>query len=399
MKILFLALYPPIPPVDGGRIRTFNILKQISLRHEVSLFCFEDSLSLGKDQVELKAICNNVFVFPKPEFTRRGLLRKIFDLFRVNPISLKRWWSPEMEKVIRDEISSSNYDIIHIDHILLAQYANSVSQIPWILTHHNIESLAQIRQQALLPQLNSIKNYFDEVETYRWKRYEIVMSRKASGIITVSESEANYFRRVNANSFISVVPNGVDLDYFSGDLKNSETPIILFTGRMDYLPNVDGVIWFCREIFPRIRAKIPDVEFLIVGRDPTLEVKNLISNPGVTVTGAVDDVRIYYRDSSVFVVPLRSGGGTRLKILEAMAMCVPVVSTSIGSEGLDFIVEKEIIVTNDPGQFAEKVLWLLQSPEIKSKICIAAKRKVKQIYDWRTIFEEIENVYETCISL
>lgn len=397
MKVLFLALYPPFPAVDGGRIRTFNTLKQISARHKVSLLCFEDPLAASPHQNVLQSLCQEVYTVPKPAKRRRSLADKLVDLFRLDPVGLKGHYSPEMASLIRKAILNDNYDLVHIDQILLAQYTAAMANVPWVLTHHNIEALAQSRQHSI-DQRSLFKKISDRLERARWKRYEIQMSRRAGAVVTVSEFEARYFRQFVSLEKVFVSPNGVDLEYFQPVERTPTQLRLLFTGRMDYPPNVDAMLWFCQEVWPALRREIPDVELLIVGRDPAPQIRNLDGSNGVIVTGMVDDVRPFYAQASVFIVPLRSGGGTRLKILEALAMGMPVVTTSLGCEGLEVVNGRDLLVVDEQNEFVRKIFELLQSPTRRIELGKCGRRLVVEKYSWESSCRCMQKAYEYAVE-
>ncbi len=385
MHILFLSLYAPYPPVDGGRIRTFNILKEVASRHVVTMVCFEDPVSTADHQKDLREWCKDLVVVPSPRLPRRGWLTKVRDLPRRDPIGLRRWSSPQMRVTLSDLVRSGRYDLAHIDHIALAQYSDLLRSMPRVITHHNVEHLILRRAIQVRNQSSILAWFACLLEDRRWMRYEIEASRRADAVVTVSALEAAYFRKHIPEVPIFVVPNGVDTHHFLPiQCRNSESDL-LFTGRMDYGPNVDAMVWFCHQVLPIIQYHRPEASLMIVGRDPTSEVRALGKLPGVRVTGMVEDIRPYFGQANVYVVPLRFGGGTRLKILEAMATGTPIVSTSVGSEGLDIEPGSDLLVADGASDFATAVVELLGDKARCSSLSAQGRRTVERNFEWATI--------------
>jgi glycosyltransferase involved in cell wall biosynthesis len=216
--------------------------------------------------------------------------------------------------------------------------------------------------------------------------------------VAVSEADKAALQRLVPGLNVTVVPNAVDVEYYtSADIRPSPLPprSLIFTGKMDFRPNVDAVLWFCQEVLPLVRREMTDVSFYIVGQSPHRRVLRLADDPAVTVTGYVDDVRPYITGASVYVVPLRIGGGTRLKVLEAMAMSKPIVSTSLGCEGFEGLAPgRELSVADTPEEFAQQVIELLYDAPRRERLGQAAHRFVEERYDWRLIVPKLERAYE-----
>jgi sugar transferase (PEP-CTERM/EpsH1 system associated) len=399
VRILFLALYPPYPPDDGGRIRTLNILKQVAQRHQLTLLAFSDPSRHDHYLEYLQSWCVKVIVIPKPIVGSRSVFAKLRDIRRDKPISLDQYYSREMASAIRDLVRTGGFDVAHIDHIYLAQYVEDLAPLPAVLTHHNVEAIAQKRALCLRPPPFGLRRWFIWREYRRWAKYEVEISQRFGALVAVSQREAAYFQRNVPNVPTFVVPNGVDTEFFRplGSSKCDQNPTLLYTGRMDYLPNVDAVTWFCREVLPRIQRAYPSVHFHIVGRSPTPEVQALGKLPGVMIVGEVPDVRPYYALATIFVVPLRLGAGTRLKILEAMAMATPVISTTLGCEGLDVEPGKDLIIADTVEEMEVQITHLLENSVFRDKIGQRARLTVKQKYDWQNIVRMQEEAYECAI--
>jgi glycosyltransferase involved in cell wall biosynthesis len=235
------------------------------------------------------------------------------------------------------------------------------------------------------------------VQWQRLRRYEAQVCRAADQVLAVSDVDAAMLQELVPGLDVTVVPNGVDtLTYrpeFTGLEPRMPEKALVFTGTMDFRPNVDAVLWFARQVLPRVRTEMPGVRFFVVGQRPHRRLDSLQSDPAITLTGWVRDPRPYIAQAAVYVAPLRIGGGTRLKLLEAMAMGKPVVATSLGAEGYPVTDGRELLLADTPEDFATTVLGLLRAPERRAQLGQAGRRFVEQQYDWRAIVPRLEAVY------
>lgn len=402
MKILFLTHFFPYPPRSGGITRTYNLLKNIAKNNEVSLFSFyvypNEILKSYID--EISKFCRDIWVTPTNPFeTKRPSNIKIISRLLFGPPSfVPIYASTRAEKLIKDILLQRKFDLVHIDVLDIANMVALFSSLPVVLNEQNIEAL------ILKQRYQRIKNLKQKMVIYfEWrklKRFEDRILPKFNHIITVSELDRNYVKKIHPHLPVSVVPNGVDPNFFTQ--KESSSILgdnnIVFTGLMDWPPNIDAVLYFCQEIFPLIKEKNRNIKFFIVGQRPTKEVLALKTDRSIEVTGYVEDVRPYVTSSQVFVVPLRIGGGTRLKILEAMAMGVPVVSTPTGCEGLNVAHQKNILIADKPKDFAQAVIRVMDDKELCNKITTNSRLLVEQEYDWREISKKLEKVYKKVIT-
>ncbi|MCP4404773.1 MAG: glycosyltransferase [bacterium] len=224
-------------------------------------------------------------------------------------------------------------------------------------------------------------------------RWEREWASRFDRVLAVSAREAEWLRAADPRLSISVIENGIDTRQHQALPEPSEPHTLLFAGTMGYPPNVDAVLWFCREMLPRIQQQIPDVKFLVVGHHPSPEIRKLDERPNITVTGHVSEMRPYYERASVCIVPLRAGGGTRLKILEAMALGRPVLSTTLGCEGLHVQYGKELLIADTPEAFAKHAVGILQNCTLRERLAQEGRLCVEQGYDWSIIGQKLLNVY------
>jgi sugar transferase (PEP-CTERM/EpsH1 system associated) len=403
MRILFLTPQLPYPPHQGTTIRNYNLIANLALRHEIHLLSFVHS----KDEIEkatpLHQHCRSIEGVLAP---CRSPLKRFLSLF-LSPLPdmALRLPSAEFKTKLRAYLVRQRFDVVQIEGIEMAphwmDWRISNTQYPIsIFDDHNAEYVLQ--QRAFETDIRQPRRWVAALYSLiQWKklsRYEARVCRLADQVIAVSEADKQALQRLVPGLEVTVVPNAVDVEYYtSADIQPSPLPprSLVFTGKMDFRPNVDAVVWFCQEVLPLIRTQMPEVRFYIVGRSPHQRVLRLAEDPAVTVTGYVDDVRSYIASGWVYVVPLRIGGGTRLKVLEAMAMGKPVVSTSLGCEGFEGLVPgQHLSLADTPADFAQRVIELLDDTSRRQRLGQAARRFVEERYDWRLIVPKLEQVYE-----
>jgi glycosyltransferase involved in cell wall biosynthesis len=297
------------------------------------------------------------------------------------------------------------FDVVHVEGIEMAPYIDTVRRAgtrPLIVfDDHNCEYLLQKR--AFFTDLRIPARWpgaaYSFVQWLRLRRYEAQACRRADRVVAVSEADAAALHRLVSGVQVTVAPNGIDTRAYRPEIPNpkpqGQSCELVFTGTMDFRPNVDAVLWFAQEVLPRVRAQVPDVRFLAVGQRPHRRLDVLRGDPAVTMTGFVEDTRPYITDAAVYVVPLRMGGGTRFKILEAMAMGKPVVSTRLGAEGFPVTHGQELLLADEPEEFAAAVVLLLNSLESREALGRAGRAFVEEGYDWRAIVPLVEEVYES----
>ncbi len=367
-------------------------------RHEVTLATFADAEQDRERLAALYDMCHEVLAFGRPQMPARTLPRKAAGLFRRTPVSLAQYRAPALDASLRRWAAERAFNVVHVDQLYLAQYAGALSPLPAVLTHHNVEAEGQRRGLERAGRKPWWRRFRAYLEWRCWRRFEIEISRRFGALACVSERDAAYFRRHVPEVPAVVVPNGVDTEAFRPADRNSDEPVLLHCGRMDYPPNVDAVTWFCDEILPQVRQAVPAARLLIVGRDPTPEVQALAGRPGVQVTGTVPDVRPYYAQAALYVVPLRFGAGTRLKILEAMAMGMPIVSTPLGSEGLDLRPGQDLVEADSASDLARAVVELLGDPGRRARLGKEARRTAVARFDWARIVEAQEEAYAIAMA-
>ena len=401
MNILLLSPWLPWPPYDGGRIRILETLRYLSRHHRVTLVASVGPEEDTANVAVVKEFCDGVVTSVLYNETRAVVSRLSIGMLSRRPLIQSFYYDENLARRVRDLTSRVAYDVIQIEFPFLAPYLKAIDShrcAKKILTMHNIESLRFERELQLARWgKRSLVLLGDHLLFNAWEKKAL---GEFDGVVTVSESEREWVQCHAPGVTVEVVPNGVDTKYFSpiASIIAERNPYIVFTGAMDYPPNMDAAAWFCNEILPLLQKKIHGLELKIVGKNPHRQILELGKRNGIQVTGTVPDIRSYVAAALALVVPLRSGGGTRLKILEAMAMERPVISTSIGAEGLAVTPGTDILIANDAQQFVDHVQLLAKSPEISKRLGKAGRRLVTEKYDWRVCMSGLERLYGTLLG-
>lgn len=386
MHILWLKTELLHPVDKGGRIRTYQTLRALTARHRVTYLTLDDGSAAPDALARASEYCHDVVTIPFAQPAKRSAafyLDLAANLLSPLPYAIAKYRSPAMHDAIVDAVRTRGIDLIVCDFLFPSPNVPDGLGVPTVLFQHNVEA-AIWERHAHVARNPLARAYM----TMQWKRmlaYEGAECHRFDHVIAVSDADANTMREWYDAPRLSAVPTGVDVDFFrpSGGVER-RTHEIAFTGSMDWMPNEDGVQWFVEEVLPLVRAHHASATFSIVGRHPTPRVKSLERHAGVTVTGSVPDVRPYLERAAAFVVPLRIGGGTRLKIYEAMAMERAVVSTTIGAEGLPLQDGREFVQADDAPAFAAAINELLDDPARARRIGLAAAQRVRDEFSWAT---------------
>ena len=410
MKILFLTSQLPYPPDKGATIRTFALVKGLSQRrHQVHLLSFINS---DEDLVWLPQMRPYFASMAAVRSPSRSKLARLCTLF-LSPLPDMVWRLPSQEfsERLSETIAAESFDIVQVESMEMARYAMEVvEQRPAgvkkpIVVFDNLNAEYVLQRRAFEVDRRRIKTWpkaiYSWLQWRRLQRYERTVCRAVDTVLTVSETDAAALAYLDKTIDLHVVPNGVDCSFFSAEAQPAAYPpqtqikhlaSVIFTATMQFRPNIDAVLWFCQDILPLVKKDAFHVHFYIVGNAPPAEVRTLAS-PAVTVTGYVSDIRPYIANSMVYVVPMRIGSGTRLKILEAMAMHIPVVSTTVGAEGIDVTPGQNILIGDTPADFAHHVVNLLGNAAERTRLADNARRLVEDQYDWTTIVPNLEKAY------
>jgi glycosyltransferase involved in cell wall biosynthesis len=390
VRILFLSNVVPYPPHGGVHLRVFHILKRIAEQHEVVLGCHawceeevEGAAQLAK--FGIRAVTGILSVGDWRHFgpgMRAALVGR--------PPEVVQYQTPELRALIRRE----HFDVVQVEETLLAPYADSIpagASTKTVLTFHNVH-FVQTRRIARIEK-SLAGSIWRRTNAHFMQRYEPGLVDRFDRCIVVSEVDRQHLLGNGNDRNVSVIPNGVDTRELVPLPPPEGKPAIVFVGTMCYRPCIDAAEWLVREIVPIVRARVPDLEVWIIGKSPTPEVEAL-NGENVFVTGWVPDIRPYYNRASVAVVPLRAGGGSRLKILEAMALGRPVVSTTVGAEGLEVEHGESILLADGAAGIADAIVRVLGDADLAERLTKNARRLVEQRYDWEAIAHAQLQVYE-----
>ena len=393
MRVLWVKSGGLVPLDTGGKIRSFNLLKCLARKHEITLFTFYGEHA-GDTHAQLNQHFARVICVPLRLPPQRGLAEALLyarNLFSLQPYTLAKYCRPHVARALDQLLRAEPFDVLVCDFLF------SAGVIPWdwpgpkVLFTHNVEE--QIWRRHYQVTRNPVWKAVSWREYQTMRLAERRYIRQADHVLAVSENDRDLFASFADPATITVIPTGVDVDYFLPGAEPEQPNTLVFTGSMDWMPNEDAVVYFAEAILPHIRREVPDVRLWVVGRSPTRRLRELAAQErAVQVLGRVEDIRPYVLRSPVYVVPIRIGGGTRIKIFEAMAMGKAVVSTSIGAEGLPVSRNDNIVLVDEPEEFARQVVRLLRDGEAREKLGSAARALVEQRFSWVAAAEEFDSV-------
>jgi polysaccharide biosynthesis protein PslH len=400
MHILIITASFPYPPASGGAIRVYGIIQGLKAAgHRLTLLSFHDRKTQPQ-ATPLWAICDEVITVRPPDRTRGNRVRDL--LLSRQPDIARRLYSPEFEAKLRELLQTQKFDLIQIEAIEVAAYIPVVKEVQpsakIIFDTFNAEYVLQRvifdidrRELKRLPLA-----LYSFIQAGRIKRFEGRMCRLADAVIAVSTEDADALRDFREDKRVFIVPSGLSVD----DYKTPVTRIdlgrhaLVFTGKMDYRPNVDAMLWFAESILPKIQAQIRDVSLIIVGQQPHPRLNALRQNPAITLTGWVEAVQPYLQSSAVYIAPLRMGSGTRLKLLEAMASKCAIVATTTAAAGLLHEAKATMRIADSEEAFAQNVIELLRNQDVRRQLGEAAYQSVCKHYDWSMLIPHLLTVYK-----
>ncbi len=391
MKILMLVPFLPIDQMSGGQTRWYHMIKHLSKKHDITL------MSLIKDDWEkdyipkIKKYCKKIYVFkrPKSPWTLRNLF---LTLISFNPLVVIRNFSLEERKAIEKELKNNKYDIIHAETFYVMPHIPKTN-IPIVLVEPTIEySVYQHYVDHEVFPLRKPIYQFDVIKLKWWEKY---YWKKAKELFAVSDEDKVVIEKETKRKDVGVIPNGVDVEFFdSKKVVKKESPHILYHGNYKWMQNVEAVNLLVHEVWPKIKKEIKDVKLWISGRNvPPEIVEYSKEDSDIVISESIEDNRDIYKASRVLVTPIRGPGGTRLKVLEALASALPVVSTTVGVAGLNLVAGRDALVSDNMSVIAKNVIKLLNDSKFADKIGSSGKRFVKENFDWKTIVEKLNKVY------
>jgi len=405
MRVLHFAPRVCWPLDTGAKLRNYHLARVLAERSQVTLLAFSDrntsSAPIGNPYHQVISVKRD------PAYTFAKLVR---GLWGQTPLPVLNYTTASMKQALEGVLTEKDFDVVQVESIHLMAYLpiiRAARQQPLVICDwHNIESELMQRYRKREP--NLLRRAYAGKTARLMSEFEGRATREFDAHVVVSERDAERLRALNPDARIFVIENGVDTSYYSDAQIETVAAArrdapgkrrIVFVGSMDYHANIEGTVNFAREVWPRLRARQPDLVFTIVGRNPAREVRELAQTPGVEVTGTVDDVRPFYRKAVLSVVPLNVGGGSRLKILEAMAAGVPVVSTTLGAEGLDIRHGENILVADTNEQLIEAIVSVVENEEQRRQLVAGGRALVFSRYDWSTLGASLFEVYRKLLAM
>jgi len=395
-RVLQFAPRVPWPLDTGAKLRNYHLARVLAENFSMTLLAFGDENNAGS---ELRNVYERIVTVPRDErYSARKVLRGAIGS---TPLPILNYSTEDMRRVLTTLLNEQRFDLVQVESVHLMDYLPVIRSVTRksivICDWHNVES------ELLMQYSERVVSFARRSYARRTARLMNAAERRAldqfDAHIVVSEEDAERLRAMNSSARVLVIENGVDAIYYR-DIRDESIvrKRILFVGSMDYHANIDAAIHFAQNAWPVVHKNNPDLIFTIVGRDPSAAVRELSSLGGVEVTGSVADVRPYYREAVAAVVPLRVGGGSRLKILEAMAAGVPVVSTKLGAEGLHVRDGENILLADNDRDLIERLTRVVEDEALRSKLIAAAHALIEQRYDWSQLGESLARVYARLLS-
>lgn len=396
MKILVLSPTFPLPAQSGAKRRIYHTIKELSKRNEIHLISLVQEEAELECREELEKICESVYPV-KQKSNRFTIVRSVLSRY---PYRVIKFGNQAFSSELRNVVEDIQFDIIWVNFMNTGIYLDHqlVSDKLIVLDQHNVDELVWRRFSENSD--NFLPRAFGKLNARKHIRLRNNLLPFFDVILSVCREDADFMKQVTSRETeIWTVPNGVDINYFKPrqDRFTNESKVILFCGSMDVKMNIDAVTRFAENVFPEIKQRVPEAEFWVVGKDPVSKVRKLSNRDGIKVTGTVNDVRAYYNKAALFVAPFRFGGGTKLKILESMAMGVPIVSTNVGIQGINVKDGENVILANDADVFVDKVVYLLSDRDKQKYLSENAMKLAKERYSWENIISEVEKKLLTII--
>jgi glycosyltransferase involved in cell wall biosynthesis len=409
MKYLWLSHAIPYPPKAGFLLRSYNLLRGLARCHTVDLIAFVQETwvttlfpsleeGLAESRSALGELCGTVTFLPIDKL-RRPLGKQLtaFEALLSGSSYMATWLtSASAQRAIAHQLDAGSYDLVHFDTIGLAPYRDLVRVAPATMTHHNIESHMMLRRAESTN--NTIARWYFQHEGRALQRFEAQTGSKFAAHITCSELDTIRLRQIVPEANIAVVPNGVDCTYFVSAKTATRPDSLVFVGTMNWYPNIDAMLFFLGEVWPRLKKRIPAVTLDVAGSNPPVELVRLArSLPGVTVHGYIPDVRPLVDSAAVFVCPIRDGGGTKLKVLDAFAMGKCVVAHPVACEGIDVTCGRDVVYATTPEDFITQIAALLGDSDRRREIGRAARRLVETQYSYQNIGAQFNSLLEETV--
>ncbi len=393
MKILYVCHRFPYPPKRGGKIRPFNMIRHLSQKHEVTVASLARTEEEAEAGAGIKDHCAKFIV--GRTYKPVAALRMVRNLSTRQPSSMGFFYSARLRKQILQELSSQAYDLIFVHCSSVAQYVEDQTHIPKILDFGDMDSQKWLTYGAMKPFPLSLGYYLEGLKV---QLSEVELAKKFDLCTCTTKAELKTLDGFLTGTATGWFPNGVDAEAFKPTTEPYDPDLICFVGRMDYYPNQECMFRFCDETLPLIQQKRPSAKLVIVGADPSPAVQKLGERPGVTVTGSVPKVQPYVQKAALTIAPLNIARGTQNKILEALAMGIPTVSSEIAAGGVDAIPGEHILTAQSPEGYRDAVLRLLEDPKERQRFSRAGRNRMLSHHSWDHSMKKLDAIIETCMD-
>ncbi|MFN6105045.1 MAG: glycosyltransferase [Planctomycetaceae bacterium] len=398
MKILFLSKRLLFPTDRGGLVRTLNVVRHLARWHELTFLCNQQP-GQEQDCDEMSRLGVRLETVPWREVSRsdwRFYRDLAWNLLSQDPFNAAKDYDPELRTRARRLLEEQQYDVVICDFVQMARNAIGIWHGPSVLFEHNVE--AEIFERHAQTDPGWVRRKFMGYQAAKMRRFEGWAGRQFTRVVAVSERDREQYERRYGWKHVDVIDTAVDIDHYR-PIDCAKLPgMVVFVGSLDWLPNVDGLQWFVADVWPLVRREHPEARLRLVGRNPNPEIQKLAEHSGVEVVGPVPDTRPWLAEAEVSIVPLRIGGGTRLKVFEAMAMGLPVASTPLGAEGLQVESGVNLMLAEGADRLAESVVQLLRSPQLRRTLGEAARNLVETQFSSESVARQFESICRRAVE-
>lgn len=393
MRVLLLTQVLPYPPDSGPKVKTYHVLKYLAQKHQVTLVSFVRDTDKPEYIEHLKTLCERVITVPIKRSPLRDLVFLVKSLVTNQPWMMLRDERPEMRAALQELAATTEFDVVHADQLNMGQYALPFTKSRKVLDLHNALWVLYKRMASTLP-LHKPMKYLLMRDWRLLKKYEGEMCCTFDAVTAVSDEDKQSLVEAGARSDIIVLPIAIDIDKQPFINRAPSSPHIVHIGTMYWPANIDGIRWFLDQIYPLIKQKVPNVRCTLIGARPPQDIKDREqTDPTLKVTGYVEDPLPYLQDSSMMIVPLRAGGGMRVKILNAFAQGLPMVTTAVGCEGIHVINGYDILIADAPEEFANQSIRLLTDAALNEQLTLHGRQTAEEKYDYRRACLPLDQIY------
>jgi polysaccharide biosynthesis protein PslH len=401
MRILLLTQILPFPPDAGPKVKTYNLLQYLARHHEVTLVSLVRSADEARRADALRTLCAEVYTVQLQRSRPRDFYHLVGSMLRGDSFLMRRDESRELHTLLRELTRRQHFDIIHADQLNMAQFAVALPGGARVIDQHNaVWTIVQrMAEHSSYPKRVGL-----ELEARRLRRYEARICARFDGLLAVSLPDRAFLELAATELGLqlpptTIIPIAIDAHGAPPVARVAHPSSILSMATMFWPPNVDGVLWFAREVYPLVKAAVPAAGFAVVGARPPASVRQLsVAEPSINVTGYVEDPQPFLEQAAALIVPVRAGGGMRVKILEALARGLPIVSTTIGYEGIALEPGRHLLVGDTPAAFAEALIAILRDPALGTGLAAAGRAVAEQVYDWRVVNPQLEQLYAAALE-